>query len=158
MIVRTATKEDSSVLLEFIEQKADFDRSMKGFVGEISTTIEKIERTLFGDYAFAHALILERNCEPFGFALYHYRYSSFSGEPSIWLDDLLVTGNQRSKGYGRELMLALKSQAESSYASHISWTASPHNKKAYDFYKRLGAEVERMDGQRPYFRWTMSDS
>ena len=89
VILRTATKEDSSVLLEFIEQKADFDRSMKGFSGEISTTIEKIERTLFGDYAFAHALILERNCEPFGFALYHYRYSSFSGEPSIWLDDLL---------------------------------------------------------------------
>ncbi|MCG9552565.1 GNAT family N-acetyltransferase [Vibrio sp. Isolate31] len=158
VIVRTATKEDSSVLLEFIAQKADFDQSMKGFSGEISTTIEKIERTLFGDYAFAHALILERNSEPFGFALYHYRYSSFSGEPSIWLDDLLVTGNQRSKGYGRELMLALKSQAESSLASHISWTASPNNKKAHDFYKRLGAEVERMDGQRPYFRWVMGVS
>ncbi|CAK2966239.1 hypothetical protein VCRA2133E348_440032 [Vibrio crassostreae] len=55
-------------------------------------------------------------------------------------------------------MLALKSQAKSSSASHISWTASPHNKKAHDFYKKLGAEVERMDGQRPYFRWAMYDS
>ncbi|PTQ23093.1 GNAT family N-acetyltransferase, partial [Vibrio sp. 10N.286.46.E10] len=33
-----------------------------------------------------------------------------------------------------------------------------HNKKAHDFYKRLGAEVERMDGQRPYFRWAMYNS
>jgi len=155
VIVRNATKKDSSILLGFIEQKAEFDRSMKGFSGEVSTTIEKIEQTLFGDYPFAHALLLEHNCEFLGFALYHYRYSSFSGQPSIWLDDLLVVGEQRSKGYGRDLMQALKLQAKSSSASHISWTASPNNKKAHEFYKRLGADIERMDGQRPYFRWAM---
>lgn len=92
MIVRTATKKDSSILLGFIEKKAEFDRSMKGFSGEISTTVEKIERTLFGDYPFAHALLLEQGSEVLGFALFHYRYSSFSGEPSMWLDDLLVSG------------------------------------------------------------------
>ncbi|WP_135456418.1 GNAT family N-acetyltransferase [Vibrio echinoideorum] len=155
MIVRTATKEDSGKLLELIEQKAEFDRSMKGFSGEVSTNVEKIERTLFGDHPFAHALILELNHEILGFALFHYRYSSFRGEPSIWLDDLLVLGGQRSKGYGRELMKALRSQAETSLVSHISWTASPNNKKAHEFYKMLGAEVERMDGQRPYYYWAM---
>jgi hypothetical protein len=70
---------------------------MKGFSGEISTTVEKIERTLFGDYPFEHALLLEQDNEVLGFALFHYRYSSFSGEPSIWLDDLLVAENQKSK-------------------------------------------------------------
>ena len=155
MIVRTATKKDSNILLGLIEQKAEFDRSMKGFCGEISTTVEKIERTLFGDYPFAHALLIEQHSEVLGFALFHYRYSSFRGEPSIWLDDLFVTGKQRSKGYGRELMLALKSQAESSAASHMAWTASPNNQKAHEFYKRLGAEVERMEGLRPYFRWAV---
>ncbi|MGF1683832.1 N-acetyltransferase family protein [Photobacterium minamisatsumaniensis] len=153
MFVRSATKHDSSKLLELIERKAEFDRSMKAFHGEISTSIEKIERTLFGDNPFAHALLLESNNESYGFALYHYRYSSFSGEPSIWLDDLLVIGGQRSKGYGVELMKALKEQAQKSLVSHISWTASPHNNKAQQFYKRIGAEVERMDGRRPYFRW-----
>lgn len=153
MNVRKATKEDSSKLLELIEKKAEFDRSMKGFNGEISTTVEKIERTLFGDYPFAHALLLELNDEVLGFALFHYRYSSFSGEPSIWLDDLLVAGEHRSKGYGAELMQALKSHAETSLVSHISWTASPYNTKAREFYINLGAEIERMYGQRPYFRW-----
>ncbi|UXI04237.1 GNAT family N-acetyltransferase [Photobacterium sp. TY1-4] len=153
VIVRTATKKDSSKLLELIGLKAEFDRSMKGFSGEISTTVDKIERTLFGDHPFAHALLLELDGGVLGFALYHYRYSSFSGEPSIWLDDLLVIGEQRSKGYGRELMQALKAKAELALVSHIAWTASPHNKKAHEFYKRLGAEVDRMDGQRPYFRW-----
>ncbi|PML57571.1 GNAT family N-acetyltransferase [Vibrio lentus] len=153
MNVRKASKQDSSKLFELIEQKAEFDRSMKGFEGEISTTIEKIERTLFGDYPFAHALLLELNEDVLGFALFHYRYSSFSGEPSIWLDDLLVVGGHRSKGYGAELMQALKMEAEKSLVSHISWTASPYNTKAHEFYNNLGAEIERMDGQRPYFRW-----
>ncbi|WP_413479493.1 N-acetyltransferase family protein [Vibrio hibernica] len=155
MNVRKAIKRDSRKLLELIGDKADFDRKMKGFSGEVSTTKEKIERTLFGDYPFAHALLLEVNGEVQGFALFHYRYSSFSGEPSIWLDDLLVVDQHRSKGFGAELMQVLKLEAEKSLSSHISWTASPHNTKAHDFYKKLGAEVERMDGKRPYFRWTI---
>ena len=75
--VRKANKQDSSKLLELIRHKAEFDRSMKGFDGEISTTKDKIERTLFGDYPFAHALLLEVDGEVLGFALFHYRYSSF---------------------------------------------------------------------------------
>ncbi|WP_199189222.1 GNAT family N-acetyltransferase [Photobacterium sp. GB-27] len=155
--VRKANKQDSSKLLELIGYKAEFDRSMKGFNGEISTDKGKIERTLFGDVPFAHALLLEVDGKVLGFALFHYRYSSFRGEPSIWLDDLLVVGRHRSKGYGAELMHALKIEAGESLASHISWTASPYNTKAHNFYKKLGAEVERMDGQRPYFRWAMYD-
>lgn len=155
MDVRKANKQDSDKLLELIGHKAEFDRSMKGFDGEISTTKGKIERTLFGDFPFAHSLLLEVEGEVVGFALYHYRYSSFRGEPSIWLDDLLVVGQHRSRGYGAELMHALKTEAEKSLTSHVSWTASPYNIKAHDFYKKLGAEVERMDGQRPYFRWEM---
>ncbi|MFY2506859.1 N-acetyltransferase family protein [Vibrio pectenicida] len=153
--VRKATKQDSSKLLELIEHKAAFDRSMKGFDGQVSTTKEKIERTLFGEHPFAYALLLEVESEVQGFALFHYRYSSFSGDPSIWLDDLLVVSRHRSKGYGAELMHALKKEAEKSLTSHISWTASPYNTKAHEFYNKLGALVERMDDQRPYFCWVI---
>ncbi|MBY8314824.1 GNAT family N-acetyltransferase [Vibrio fluvialis] len=155
VIIRKASREDSGKIFELIEQKAEFDRSMKGFDGKISTSIAKIERTLFGDYPFAHVLLIEHEREVVGFALYHYRYSSFSGQPSIWLDDLLIVGRHRSNGYGHALMQALKREAQASLASHIAWTASPHNSKAHEFYTRLGAEIERMDGQRPYFRWPL---
>ncbi|GAK86063.1 histone acetyltransferase HPA2 and related acetyltransferases [Vibrio ponticus] len=137
MIVRKAKKQDASTLLDLIAAKAEFDRSMKGFDGDISTTVAKIERTLFGDLPFAHALLLESQGYVVGFALYHYRYSSFTGEPSIWLDDLLVIGEQRSQGYGAELMHSLKQQAQCALASHIAWTASPHNTRAHAFYTRM---------------------
>ncbi|CZF81487.1 Acetyltransferase (GNAT) family protein [Grimontia celer] len=154
MIVRNAVKEDSSKLLALISLKAEFDRSMKGFNGEISTSVEKIERTLFGKQRYAHALLLESSDgEVIGFALFHYRYSSFSGEPLIWLDDLLVVDERRSRGYGHVLMKSLYDLARESLASHIAWTASPYNKKAHNFYNRIGACIERMDGERPFFRW-----
>ncbi|WP_243033130.1 GNAT family N-acetyltransferase, partial [Vibrio cincinnatiensis] len=68
---------------------------------------------------------------------------------------LLVRIKHRSKGYGAKLMHALKMEAKSSLTSHISWTASPYNVRAHEFYKKLGAAVERMDGLRPYFNWAM---
>jgi GNAT superfamily N-acetyltransferase len=153
--VRKALKQDAGILLGLIVLKSEFDRSMKGFDGQISTTIEKIQRTLFGESPFAYALLLEVDEEVLGFALYHYRYSSFSGEPSVWLDDLLIVGSSRSKGYGAALMHSLKIEGEKALASHISWTASPYNTKAQKFYARLGAEIERMEGKRPFFRWAL---
>ncbi len=158
MKVRKATRYDAEQLLRLIEQKAEFDRTMKGFNGEVTTTLDKMERTIFSNHPIAHVLLLESNEEIIGFALYHYRYSSFSGDPSVWLDDLLIVGNQRSKGGGTQLMHAVKMEAESAVASHISWTASPTNIKAHEFYIKIGAEIERMEGKRPYFRWECSVS
>jgi len=158
MKVRLAEIQDAKTLLGFIALKAEFDRSMKGFQGEITTNIDKIERTLFGQSPFAHALLLESESKAIGFALYHFRYSSFSGEASIWLDDLLVLGKERSRGCGATLMRALMAQAQQVSAAHISWTASPQNLRVHEFYKTIGANIERMDGERPYFRWETQSS
>lgn len=153
MKVRKAIFEDAPILLDLINKKADFDRSMRGFEGEITTSVERIQKTFFNPEPFAHAIILELSGEPIGFAIFHYRYSSFSGLPSVWLDDLLVLNTERSKGHGRKVMTFLKELAQEKGVSHISWTASPINNRAHQFYLNLGAKVERMDGDRPFFRW-----
>ncbi len=153
LIVRNATISDSSKLLALIEHKAAFDRNMKGFEGNITTNVTKIEQTLFCDSPYAYALLLESDNKTLGFAIYHFRYSSFKGEPSIWLDDLFVMEHQRSKGCGIKLMNALQKRAQETVASHISWTASPNNIRAHQFYEKLGAVIELMDNGRPYFYW-----
>ncbi|GLT16437.1 hypothetical protein GCM10007938_02130 [Vibrio zhanjiangensis] len=156
VMIRKAMKKDVKTLVELIKLKAEFDRSMKGYFGEVSTTEEKLERALFSDTPYAYALLIECEEKVLGFALFHYRYSSFSGYASIWLDDLLVLVEERSKGYGNQLMVAIRDLADSDLVSHIAWTASPHNTRAHDFYKKLGAEIERMEDQRPYFRWEVA--
>ncbi|CCN72808.1 putative Acyl-CoA N-acyltransferase (fragment) [Vibrio nigripulchritudo SFn118] len=120
MKVRKAIFEDAPILLDLINKKADFDRSMRGFEGEITTSVERIQKTFFNPEPFAHAIILELSGEPIGFAIFHYRYSSFSGLPSVWLDDLLVLNTERSKGHGRKVMAFLKELAQEKGGSHIS--------------------------------------
>ncbi|MGR5159488.1 GNAT family N-acetyltransferase [Vibrio owensii] len=109
-----------------------------------------IFETLFIEYLSGFSVELDLSVIDQLFALpYFHGFISFVDDKPAGF------GKHRSKGYGAELMHALKTEAQKSLTTHISWTASPHNTKAHEFYKKLGAEVERMDGQRPYFRWAM---
>jgi len=153
MYIRKARSDDSKDILNLILLKAEFDREMKGFDASVSSTVEKINATIFCEKPFAYVILLEVKDQCVGFVLYHFRYSSFTGRPSIWLDDLFVLNDYRSKGYGFELMKALKKEANLIKASHIAWTASPLNIRGHLFYLRIGAIVERMEDKRPFYRW-----
>jgi len=76
-----------------------------------------------------------------GFALYYFRYSSFRGRPSMWLDDLYVYPPARRQGAGRLLMRRLPELATVADCTHIAWVASASNSIGMDFYRRLGASV-----------------
>jgi len=54
-------------------------------------------------------------------------------------------------------MEQLQIEAKNINATHIAWTASPHNKRGQRFYKRIGAEIERLEGDRPFYRWEVGD-
>jgi GNAT superfamily N-acetyltransferase len=151
MWVTKATKGNSQIILNFIRKKAKFDGETRGFDCEVISSREKIERTIFCDNPFANVLLLKDCNDDLGFALYHTRYSSFSGNPSIWLDDLFVNSSNRSLGGGLIMMNALKEQGVEMGASHISWTASIHNTRGASFYNRLGAKVERTEGNLHYY-------
>lgn len=146
--IRNAHENDGTTILKFIQRKAEFDRSMNAFGGEIQTSEAAILQTLFGPQPFARVLIAEANNSPVGFALYYFRYSSFKGRPSLWLDDLYVNETQRSQGIGAALMNRLAEIAIENNCTHIAWTASIHNTRGIKFYERLGAQItERKEHQ-----------
>ena len=153
MIVVDADKDDAQLILNFIQKKADFDGSMIGAAREVTTTLEKIERTILSANPFAKVILAKNDQqETVGFALYHSRYSSFSGCPSIWLDDLYIDSSMRSLGFGLVMMNVLKQRASDIGASHIAWTASATNTRGQGFYNRLGAEIDWADGALLYYR------
>src|SRR4030095_11873746 len=100
MRVREATADDAPEVLAFVRAKAQFDRELGAFSGELGTTEELIRRHLFGPRPFAFALLAGDPGRAVGFALYYFRYSSFRGRPSIWLDDLYVHPHARRQGAG----------------------------------------------------------
>ncbi len=151
MIIENATKSDCKAIYELICLKSEFDRSMGGFNDQVTNSAENLEKTLFCRQPYAKAILAKVDGVPVGLAFYHFRYSSFSGVPSIWLDDLYVIEKYRSKGIGEQLIVALQKKASTHNCSHIGWTASPNNKRGQEFYDRIGATIERFDGTRPYY-------
>jgi hypothetical protein len=101
-----------SIDIELYSIAAEFDGKTRVSICIVSTTVEKIERVLFGKQPFAYVLLIKDKQQTIGFALYHIRYSSFSGLPSIWLDDLFVNNRERSIGGGLQIMKALTKEAD----------------------------------------------
>jgi GNAT superfamily N-acetyltransferase len=146
MEVREATVADAAEVLGFVRAKAQFDRELGAFTGELSTTEELIRLHLFGPRPFAFALLAGGPCQAVGFALYYFRYSSFRGRPSVWLDDLYIHPPARRQGVGRLLIVRLAELAAAADCTHSAWVASASNAVGMGFYQRLGAIVVRQAG------------
>lgn len=150
--VRPAAIADVETILAFIEKKAEFDRNMGAFSGKLTTSAEKIRQTIFNSSPFAQVLFAEIE-QPIGFALYYYRYSSFKGLPSIWLDDLYIDESSRGKQAGTVLMNYLAQKAKNNFCTHLAWTANKRNTRTISFYHRLGAEIVEQKGNVCFFQW-----
>ncbi len=146
MKVRAATITDAAEVLKFVRAKAEFDRQLGAFTGELGTNEELIRQHLFGQRPFAFALLVGEPGPAMGFALYYFRYSSFRGRPSVWLDDLFVHPWARRQGAGALLMGRLAAVATAADCSHIAWVASASNSVGMGFYRRLGATVVHQEG------------
>jgi len=152
--VRSAEEADIDIVLGFIGKKAAFDREVGAFSGEISTTAEALRRAMFGPRTFAAALLCEDGDGPLGFAFYYFRFSSFSGRPSLWLDDLYVDASRRRGGAGSALMARLARIASGVGCTHLAWTADERNVAGMSFYRKLGAEI--VDQRGPSVTWRIS--
>lgn len=151
--MRSATPSEIPLALSFIKKKVAFDRQIGSFSGTLQTSEEKLHKTIFGPTPFAYFLVAERAGQPMGFALYYFRYSSFAGQPSLWLDDLYVEATLRSQGVGAALMRVLAQIAKDTHCTHIGWTADARNTRGLKFYERLGAIITEQQGQVCYLRW-----
>ncbi|PMB41692.1 GNAT family N-acetyltransferase [Fischerella thermalis CCMEE 5205] len=153
MKVRSATPNDVSLIFSFIQKKSEFDRNIGAFSGVLRVSEDKIRKTLFGVIPFSYVLFAEFSAHEVGFALYGFRYSSFAGQPSIWLDDLYVDDEMRSQGAGTALMVQLAQIAKENDCTHLAWNADARNTRGLRFYNRLGAEITEQHGNRCFLRW-----
>jgi len=149
--IRAAVRTDAALLLAYVGKKSEFDRATGVFTGILGTTRKKIEATLFDEPRFAHALVAEDAAGSRGFALYYFRYSSFSGQPSLWLDDLYVDADARGCGIGAALLARLVEIARGHDCTHLSWTAAVANPRGIAFYEREGAVIVRRDEKQVTF-------
>lgn len=138
--VRKTTPEDVPTVLEFIRKKAEFDRQIGCFDGEIAATEELIHKALFGDPVFAYSLLAIREHKVVGFAFFHFHFSSFKARPRLWLDDLFVDTSERRSGSGIALMGALGKLATEHECTDLAWITAKSSPSSVPFYEKLGAQ------------------
>ena len=153
MKVRSAHPNDVSLIFSFIQKKSEFDRNIGAFSDILQVSEHKLRTTLFGAIPFSYVLFAEVSGCAVGFALYGFRYSSFVGQPSVWLDDLYVDAEMRSQGAGAALMGKLAQIAKENNCTHLAWNADARNSRGLSFYNRLGAEIREQHGNRCFLRW-----
>jgi GNAT superfamily N-acetyltransferase len=135
LTIRPAVAADIPLLLSFIKELAEYERSPESAVA----TEEDLLREGFGPQPRFHCVISEWSGEPAGFALYFYNFSTWSGRAGIYLEDLFVRPAHRRKGIGNELFRFLAAKTRQENLSRLIWQVLDWNQPAIDFYRSIGA-------------------
>lgn len=133
MTIRAATEADLDTVCELIRALADYER----LAHEVVFDTEEVGRHLFGSSPAASVLLAETpEGEVAGFALYYPTFSTFLGQPGIWLEDLFVRPEHRGHGHGLALLQALRDRTD----GRLEWAVLDWNEPSIAFYEALGAE------------------
>ena len=133
--IRFAETADAPLILTFITGLAEYEKLSH----EMRATEEQLRETLFGPRRYAEVIIGEFEGRPVGFALFFHNYSTFLGQPGIYLEDLFVTPEMRGHGFGKALLTFLAKLAVERKCGRLEWSVLDWNAPAIGFYKKLGA-------------------
>ena len=140
--IREATPADVLDILRLIKELADYEKEPDAVV----TTEADLRRWVFGDDAVASVLMAELDGRAVGLALWFRNYSTWTGQPGIYLEDLFVEPEARGSGLGKALLVELARIAVARGYARVEWAVLDWNQPSIDFYEALGA--------RPMQEWT----
>jgi GNAT superfamily N-acetyltransferase len=133
--IQSATKAHVSVILAFIKKLADYERLSH----EVVATEDTLRQTLFGRRSTAEVALGYYKNRPVGFVLFFHNYSTFLGQPGIYIEDLFVDENFRRRGFGGALLRHVARLAHDRRCGRLEWSVLDWNEPAINFYKKLGA-------------------
>jgi GNAT superfamily N-acetyltransferase len=148
-MIRAATPEDVPAIQAMIRELAAYERAPQ----EARATLEQLHEALFGPDAVASALIAEPDGAaggaegPAGFALWFRNFSTWTGKPGMYLEDLYVRPELRGGGHGKALLAALAAICVARGYERFEWTVLDWNEQALGVYRSIGA--------RPQDEWTV---
>jgi GNAT superfamily N-acetyltransferase len=133
--IAAATESDAPVILSFIRKLAEYEKLSHLVVA----SEENVREHVFGRNPVAEVLLAYWREEPVGFALYLRNFSTFLGQPGIYLEDLFVEPAHRGKGIGKALLKRLAEIAVERGYGRLEWAVLDWNTPSIEFYRSLGA-------------------
>ncbi|MGD9760974.1 MAG: GNAT family N-acetyltransferase [Candidatus Izemoplasmatales bacterium] len=127
--IRYAKETESGLILDFIKGIAEYEL----LSDQVVTTKEEIYKSIFVEQS-AKVIIAFLDNVPVGFALFFYNFSTFKGRKGLYLEDLFVYKEYRSKGIGKALFEYLLKVAKENNCGRMEWVCLNWNQPAIDFY------------------------
>jgi len=142
--IRPAVPGDESEILRLIVALAVYEREPDA----VKATAASLRATLFGEVPRVWAHLAEQDGRAIGMALWFLTYSTWTGKPTLYLEDLFVEDTARGSGAGKALFRALAGTAKRLGCGRMDWAVLDWNEPAKGFYARIGAK--RSTGWEPW--------
>ena len=136
------------MLLSLVRELADYEQAAEA----VQATEKQLHDALFGSAPVARCHVAQAADELVGMAVWYPTFSTWTGRPGIWLEDLYVRPAARRGGHGRLLLQALAALCRENDYTRLEWWVLDWNVSAQGFYTSLGAvaqdewSVWRVDG------------
>jgi GNAT superfamily N-acetyltransferase len=137
MKIRHGVRQDLPQVLVLVKELAAFEKASD----QVSNTVELMEQDGFGENAIYGFFVAEIEGRIVGLSLYYYRYSTWKGK-RLYLEDIIVTEQQRGKGIGKLLFERTMQFALDQNCTGMMWQVLDWNKPAIDFYKKYEAKLD----------------
>lgn len=138
--IRPATPDDVATLVHLISRQADH----LDMQDQLSVTEEALITHLFSDPVHAHALIVDdsETQQAIGCGLYYFTYSTFRGQPKLFIEDIYIKKAYRQQGAGKLIFKKLAELAQEKGCAGLVWQVPSDNESAIAVYDHLGAEQD----------------
>ena len=135
-VVRRAAGDDAQAILTLVDALADYEKLQR----PAPDARKRLVRDLFGEKPRLDCWLAFLDGYPIGYAFAFETYSSFLVLPTLYLEDLFVLPEYRSRKAGYELFNAVLTEAHRRGCGRMEWTVLDWNLLAIDFYRKAGAQ------------------
>jgi len=135
--LRAATAADIPDLLRLVHALAQYERAPEA----VEATAELYAQWLFpaDGTPTAYTEVAEAKGRVVGIALWYTTFSTWTGRPGIWLEDLFVEPEHRGSGIGKALLHRLAEICVQRDYRRLEWWVLKWNAPSISFYESLGA-------------------
>ncbi len=133
--IRKAKKSDSGAILKLITDLAEFEKLNP----PDKAASKRLLNDAFSKKPLFRILLAEIGNHVAGYAFYFFTYSSFLARRTLYLEDIYISEEFRSKGIGKLFLKRLTKEAKKNKCGRIEWVVLDWNVNAIRFYENLGA-------------------
>ena len=135
--IRKGVEADISQALQLVKELAIYEKAPN----EVEVTIEEMTEWGFGSDKQFDFFVAQENGVIVGLVLYYYKYSTWKGK-CLFLEDIIVTESQRSKGLGKMLFDKVVQVSKEMKVRRMEWQVLDWNTPAIEFYKKYDATLD----------------